>query len=105
MAAGRTLRVTASYLLALGLIASLSVGTHVLVDTIVQQQEATAKVVNIAGRQRMLSQRIAGTALDVIITNNASTRINSISVKAHRRKLFCPVANVIVRSFLAVRPD
>ena len=65
MAAGRTLRVTASYLLALGLIASLSVGTHVLVDTIVQQQEATAKVVNIAGRQRMLSQRIAGTALEL----------------------------------------
>ena len=63
MAAGPSLRVTASYLLALGLIASLSVGTHFLVDTIVRQQETTAKVVNIAGRQRMLSQRIAGTSL------------------------------------------
>ncbi|MEI7608564.1 MAG: ATP-binding protein [Rhodospirillaceae bacterium] len=65
MAAGPSLRVTASYLLALGLIASLSVGTHYLVDTIVQKQEATAKMVNIAGRQRMLSQRIAGTSLEL----------------------------------------
>jgi len=74
MAAGTTLRVTASYLLALGLIASLSVGTHFLVDTIVQQQEATAKVVNIAGRQRMLSQRIAGTSLELSRTAEPAER-------------------------------
>ncbi len=58
-------RVTITYLLALGVIATLSLGTHFLVDTIVQKQEASAKVVNIAGRQRMLSQRIAGTALEL----------------------------------------
>ncbi len=74
MSAGPSRGVTATYLLALGLIATLSVGTHVLVDTIVQNQEATAKVVNIAGRQRMLSQRIAGTALELTGTTDAGER-------------------------------
>ena len=74
MKTGKSLHVTASYLLALGLIASLSVGTHVLVDSIVGQQEATAKVVNVAGRQRMLSQRIAGTALELSLAATADER-------------------------------
>ena len=74
MAVGPSFRVTASYLLALGLIAGLSVGTHFLVDTIVKQQEATAKIVNIAGRQRMLSQRIAGTALELSLAAEAAGR-------------------------------
>ena len=74
MATGTSLRVTTSYLLALGLIASLSLGTHFLVDTIVQQQEATAKVVNVAGRQRMLSQRIAGTSLELSRAGDAAER-------------------------------
>ena len=58
-------RATWSYLLALSLIASLSVGTHLVVDSIVARQEATAHVVNISGRQRMLSQRIAGLAREL----------------------------------------
>ena len=74
MAVGPSLKVTATYLLALGLIAGLSVGTHFLVDTIVQKQEATAKVVNIAGRQRMLSQRIAGTSLELSRSSDATER-------------------------------
>ena len=56
---------TYSYVVALALIASLAIGTHVLIDTIVQEQQTTAKVVNVAGRQRMLSQRIASLALEV----------------------------------------
>ncbi len=56
---------TLSYVVALSLIASLSVGTHVLIDSIVHEQAATAKVVNVAGRQRMLSQRIASLSLEI----------------------------------------
>lgn len=58
---------TFSYVTALALIASLSIGTHALIDSIVREQQTTAKVINVAGRQRMLSQRIAGLGLEVSI--------------------------------------
>lgn len=51
-------RGTLSYILALSIIAILSLFSHYLVQNIVAEQEATARVVNLAGRQRMLSQRI-----------------------------------------------
>ena len=56
---------TLSYIFALSLIASLSIGTHFLLDSIVRAQETNARVVNVAGRQRMLSQRIASLGLEV----------------------------------------
>ncbi|WP_052074772.1 putative bifunctional diguanylate cyclase/phosphodiesterase [Shewanella mangrovi] len=49
---------TLTYLLALVIIAVLALLSHYLVQSIVDEQEATARVVNLAGRQRMLSQRI-----------------------------------------------
>jgi diguanylate cyclase (GGDEF)-like protein len=58
------LRPTMTYILALAVIATLSVVTHLVVDTIVQSQEAAARVVNTSGRQRMLSQRVAGLAME-----------------------------------------
>lgn len=59
---------TYTYLAALALIALLAVCSHYLVQGIVTKQEATARIVNLAGRQRMLSQRITLFAGD--ITNN-----------------------------------
>jgi diguanylate cyclase (GGDEF)-like protein len=56
---------TLKYLGALGLIAGLSIGTHVLIASIVAEQGRTARVINLAGRQRMLSQRIAEEALEM----------------------------------------
>lgn len=56
---------TASYVAALTFTALLIAGTHFLNDAMIQNQECTARVVNIAGRQRMLSQRIALLALDM----------------------------------------
>ncbi len=53
-------RTTLVYVLALSLIAVLAIGTHAVVDAVVQQMEDSAEVVNVSGRQRMLSQRIAG---------------------------------------------
>lgn len=55
-------RTTLSYVIALALIAALAIGTHVLVDTVVKRMEDAAEVVNVSGRQRMLSQRIASFA-------------------------------------------
>lgn len=52
------LRGTLIYALALLIIGLLALFSHYLVQSIVDQQEATARVVNLAGRQRMLSQRI-----------------------------------------------
>ncbi|MDF0533417.1 EAL domain-containing protein [Shewanella sp. A32] len=51
-------RGTLTYLLALLIIGVLALLSHYLVQSIVNQQEASARVVNLAGRQRMLSQRI-----------------------------------------------
>ncbi len=53
-----------TYIVALLLIAAFSVAFHFITDNIVRQQDATARVVNVSGRQRMLSQRIARLALE-----------------------------------------
>lgn len=59
------LRPTMTYVLALSVIATLSLVTYLTLDTIVHSQETAARVVNTSGRQRMLSQRIAGLAMEV----------------------------------------
>jgi diguanylate cyclase (GGDEF)-like protein len=53
-----------TYVFALSLIAALTVAFHFLTDSIVHRQQDTAAVVNISGRQRMLSQRIAKLSLE-----------------------------------------
>ena len=52
-------RLRRGYLLALLLIALAQVGELLLVDGYLNDQERDAEVINVAGRQRMLSQRIA----------------------------------------------
>ena len=54
---------TTAYVLALLLLAGLSVGSHLLLNQVVASQARVAEVVNLAGRQRMLSQRLAKLAL------------------------------------------
>jgi len=58
-------KMTIAYVLALLLIALLSASMHYLLSYGLSQQEDAATVVNVAGRQRMLSQRIALLAQDV----------------------------------------
>jgi diguanylate cyclase (GGDEF)-like protein len=53
-----------TYVFALSLIAAFTIAFHFLTDSIVHQQQQTAAVVNLSGRQRMLSQRIAKIALE-----------------------------------------
>ncbi len=52
-------RYTLAYALALAIIALLSALSHSVLDNVISAQRDTATVINIAGRQRMLSQRIA----------------------------------------------
>ena len=52
-------RLRRGYLLALLLIALAQVGELLLVDGYLNDQERDAEIINVAGRQRMLSQRIA----------------------------------------------
>jgi diguanylate cyclase (GGDEF)-like protein len=66
--------ITLTYVLALALIAGLSLSTHLTVDRIVAQQQETAHVVNVSGRQRMLSQRIAELSLELSGTTDTPTR-------------------------------
>jgi diguanylate cyclase (GGDEF)-like protein len=53
---------TATYLAALLIIASLSISSHFVLSTTLRDTEGTSAVINMAGRQRMLSQRIASLA-------------------------------------------
>lgn len=57
---GRSL--TAAYLTALGLVAMMSLASHLTLHQVLEQHQGAASVLNISGRQRMLSQRIAGLA-------------------------------------------
>jgi diguanylate cyclase (GGDEF)-like protein len=55
-------RLTAGYLLALGLIALLTLASHLTLNRVLAEHEGSAAIVNVSGRQRMLSQRIASLA-------------------------------------------
>jgi diguanylate cyclase (GGDEF)-like protein len=56
---------TAGYVLALGLIACLTIASHLTLNRVLAEHEGSAAIVNISGRQRMLSQRIASFAAQV----------------------------------------
>jgi PAS domain S-box-containing protein len=56
-------RLTRLYVLALGTVALLSILGQVLVQAVIAVQEDDSKVINVAGRQRMLSQQIAKSAI------------------------------------------
>ncbi|MBE7468090.1 MAG: hypothetical protein DPW09_13640 [Anaerolineae bacterium] len=59
----QTQPLTRLYILALSSIAVLAIAGQLVVHTYLQQQASDANVVNIAGRQRMLSQRLSKAAL------------------------------------------
>ncbi|MBB3697877.1 SpoIIE family protein phosphatase [Flammeovirga yaeyamensis] len=58
-------RLTTSYVIALSLIALLSIASQVVIRTVLAKQEKDARVINISGRQRMLSQKISKMALQL----------------------------------------
>ncbi|WP_067738615.1 diguanylate cyclase [Novosphingobium naphthalenivorans] len=60
-ARGLTLR----YLAALGLVAFLSIASHFVVRDMLRVSRGSAEIINMSGRQRMLSQRIVSLALEL----------------------------------------
>ena len=66
-------RLRRSYLLALSLIALALLGEHLLVESFLDEQAKDANIINVAGRQRMLSQRIAKLGLLPVADNGART--------------------------------
>jgi diguanylate cyclase (GGDEF)-like protein len=79
---------TVTYLIALFIIALLSFFSHQLVQSIVKKQEATARVVNQAGRQRMLSQRITRFAGEMLLPVERQSTPNL------RQEYFAAVSNM-----------
>lgn len=67
------------YLLALSIIALSILGTQLLVQRHLVNQLSDAKIVNIAGRQRMLSQRITKELL-LLAQKSDSTAVDSIQI-------------------------
>ncbi len=56
-------KITSIYIVALVLIGLLTISSQLLVRNILQNQSSDSRVINIAGRQRMLSQKLAKTVL------------------------------------------
>lgn len=58
---------TTVYALALILVGTVAVSTHVMLARMVNEQKEVGHVVNLSGRQRMLSQRIAKLSLELVV--------------------------------------
>ena len=74
-AASRILRtVRARYLVALTLVALLSTSAYVLLSRVIDAQDSNAAIINMNGRQRMLSQRTALFAQQLILAGDRAER-------------------------------
>src|SRR5688572_18332487 len=67
---GPVKRLTLLYVAALSAVAVMSLVGQALIQTSLQTQESDSHVVNIAGRQRMLSQRITKAVLALVSPND-----------------------------------
>ena len=69
-----TRRLTRLYIVALSAIAILSIAGQLIIQLALKQQSSDSRVINIAGRQRMLSQRLSKAALATQIASNTAER-------------------------------
>lgn len=67
-------RMAQIYIVGLLLIAGLAIATHALIDALVAAETAATRVVDIAGGQRMLSQRIGLLSLELAHADTAEER-------------------------------
>ena len=78
---------TLAYVGALALVALMTLASHLTLNRIVRAHQGAASVVNVAGRQRMLSQRISGLVaereLGLPVENDLRTAIDTFEA-AHR---------------------
>ncbi|MDG3443026.1 GGDEF domain-containing protein [Nitrospirillum amazonense] len=87
-----TRRLTVAYVAALSLIALLSGSVHLLLDHVISQQRDSGTIINVAGRQRMLSQRIGLLARDFYEGHDEAARVPLLQAaatmeRAHRALL------------------
>ncbi len=69
-----TRRLTILYICALSTVALLAILGQIVIQVAIQQQGSDALVINIAGRQRMLSQKISKAALVIEYTTDSAVR-------------------------------
>jgi diguanylate cyclase (GGDEF)-like protein len=63
---------TVYYVAALLIIAGLSIASHVLLNYVLRSSEGSAAIINVTGRQRMLSQRIASLTAQIRLGDDAA---------------------------------
>jgi|GEM_PF-1936780 len=117
----QTQPLTRLYVLALSSIAVLAIAGQLVIHTYLQQQTSDANVVNIAGRQRMLSQRLSKAALMIQTAPDEPARqaalaelaeVEALWARSHRAlqhgdsELDLPGANspTISRMFAEIEP-
>src|SRR5262249_16862996 len=72
-----TRRLTLRYIIALSTVALLALLGQVVIQWSLQQQSRDALVINVAGRQRMLSQRLSKAALTLEVFPDAQSRLQN----------------------------
>ena len=72
-----TRRLTTRYIIALCTIALLALLGQIVIQAMLHQQSSDALVINIAGRQRMLSQRLSKAALALEVFPDAQSRLQN----------------------------
>lgn len=72
-------RLTFAYILALSLVAILTVSSQILIHHSLEIQASDSRIINISGRQRMLSQRLTKTALLIKISQHEQDRIEYLN--------------------------
>lgn len=75
----KTKNITIFYLIALSLIALLCISAYILMQAAIYRQASDAPVINYAGRQRMLSQKLTKEALFLVLSP-------SLKMREHHRK-------------------
>jgi signal transduction histidine kinase/DNA-binding response OmpR family regulator len=89
-------RLTFTYILALSLVAILTISSQVLIHHTLEIQASDSRVINISGRQRMLSQRITKTALLIKASQNETE-------KAKLLETFKDIINIWQKSHLGLQ--
>jgi diguanylate cyclase (GGDEF)-like protein len=65
---------TLTYTISLLVIAILSLIVHLLLDSVIEQQSQTGKIVNVSGQQRMLSQRASLFTIEYLTTGSLQAK-------------------------------
>ncbi len=73
-------RLTFTYILALSLVAILTISSQVLIHHSLEIQASDSRIINISGRQRMLSQRLTKTALLIKASQNENDRTKYLDI-------------------------